>query len=136
MVFFIIWLCSFLDFVVGAEKGLQSVGETTIARSTVLQRILLVGTLDGTLYAFDKYTGVLLWENKQLGGPLMTRSSNDNDSLGPSYFVEPLNQGSIYAYIPNSGLKVLEIFVMASFLYLETSIDGNVVGVANAPQLA
>lgn len=93
-------------FRVGAEEGLQPGGETAIARSTVLQRILLVGTLDGSLFAFDRHTGVLLWENGELGGPVVTRSATDGDSTGPAYVVEPLNQGSIYACVPDAGVKV------------------------------
>jgi outer membrane protein assembly factor BamB len=105
------FLLSFIHlsvYLVDANLGkLQSAGAKGLERSVLVRRLLLVVTLDGTLYAFDKYTGALYWKTANLGNSTITGSySKEHTPTNPVYIVEPQGPGSIYAYIPGSGVKV------------------------------
>ncbi|PJF18206.1 IRE1 [Paramicrosporidium saccamoebae] len=87
---------------------LQPAGIQGLPQSAVASRLLLVATLDGTLHAFDRYSGVRYWENGQLGGPMVTAQYPQGlESKGAVYLVEPHGAGNLYAYLPGTGIKGL-----------------------------
>lgn len=80
------------------RKGLE--------KSAVLQRLFLVATLDGTLTAFDKYSGALYWENKGLGGALIKGALSKSPEHLPLYMFEPIGSASMSAYLSGRGIQV------------------------------
>lgn len=103
---------------------LQPAGVKGLERSALVRRLLLVSTIDGNLYAFDKYSGALYWQNDGLGGSTIKGSyAKSQGPTDPIYFVEPQGLGYIYAYIPGAGVKVklLEDYFLFKKLSLETS---------------
>lgn len=79
-------------------------GSASVERSVIVRRVLLVLTLDGTIYAFDKYTGAFYWENQELGG--QTIRVEHSAEASAFYLVEPLDAGSMYVHYPGSDIKV------------------------------
>lgn len=74
--------------------------------SAIIRRVLLVATLDGSIHAFDKYTGFLLWHNGELGGPLLGQNITLQSEDVPFYLAEPQDDGPLYVYVPDVGIKV------------------------------
>ena len=63
---------------------------TDLCRSEV-SRLLLLSTFDGSLYAFDKYSGDFIWRNSELGGRMLSVGIESEMLL-----LEPYGDGSIF----------------------------------------
>lgn len=97
-----------------AEGGVlvRPAKEQDLEGSVLIRRLLLVSGADGVLYALDKYSGALLWTNDELGGSLISTSRKSQEATGgPVYLVEPQDDGALYAYIPEVGMKRLPLTV-------------------------
>lgn len=82
-----------------------------LGRLALRHRLLLVVTLDGTLTAYDKYSGVLYWRTTDLqdknaliyGGGAAGDISSDG---GPLYIFEPVGSAPMFAYLPGGRIQV------------------------------
>lgn len=96
----------------GAGSLPQQHGPTqSLGRLAMGQRLLLVLTLDGTLAAYDRYSGALYWRTTELQGgrPIIHGSSASNvNEGGPLYIFEPVGPASAFVYLPGGGIQVSE----------------------------
>lgn len=90
----------------GNYEGLEKGNFGNLEFSAIIRRVLLVASLDGSIHAFDKYTGFLLWHNKELGGPLLGQNVTLQNKTVPFYLAEPQDDGPLYIYVPDVGIKV------------------------------
>ena len=81
-------LCIFLSSVISAHE----------------QSVIVVGTLDGTVYGIDSDTGDKIW-SATTGGPLFS-SSHAHGPDGQVTLIIPGLDGSIYVRVEGNDLKV------------------------------
>lgn len=126
MMFLILPLLMFCSFVRGAVGGvaqnysadmlMQPAGMKSLEHSAILRRLLLVVTLDGTLAAYDKYSGAFYWENTELiqGRALLDGKYPENLKGAPIYMFEPVGPAAMFAYLPGGGIQVRKATVFPS----------------------
>ncbi|CAN6608747.1 serine/threonine-protein kinase/endoribonuclease Ire1p [Trichomonascus vanleenenianus] len=99
---------------------------------------LLVGTIDGSLHARDRKTGIELWSIPG-DGPLVTVKSAENPERGffvpeekgqvdeseVTWIVEPLDDGILYYFTPVSGLQKLPVSIKQLVLESPFAINGD-----------
>jgi serine/threonine-protein kinase/endoribonuclease IRE1 len=94
-----------------------------------LSDFLLVGTVDGSLQARDRQTGLELWS---IPGdrPLIKVTNNNNatddkDDEDVTWIIEPLGDGVLYYFIPSTGLKQLPVSIKQLVLESPFAIHGD-----------
>lgn len=98
-----------------------------------LTDVLLVSTIDGSLHARDRKTGMELWSLPG-SGPLVSVTSSDVLETDPQYeddrqiiwIIEPLGDGTLYYFVPNRGLQVLPMTIKELVARSPFSIGGRV----------
>lgn len=97
-----------------------------------LADFLLVGTIDGSLHARDRQTGMELWSIPG-ASPLVTVSSaevlqqdrNLQDESEITWIVEPLGDGILYYFMPSTGLHRLPVSIKQLVLESPFAIHGD-----------
>lgn len=79
-----------------------------------VSNILIIGTLDGSLYGFDYVKNKILWKNSKI--------IQANKSACPEYFLEPFKDGILYKKTENEKFQRLPLSVseFVSFSPLKT----------------
>lgn len=124
------------DYAGGGESASTAGGYPGMELRTIdkwkLADFLLVGTIDGSLHARDRHTGVELWS---IPGdtPLVTVSSSKvlqqdqqlQDESEITWIVEPLEDGILYYFMPSTGLHRLPVSIKQLVLESPFAIHGD-----------
>ncbi|KAA8911593.1 hypothetical protein TRICI_003751 [Trichomonascus ciferrii] len=117
------------------DTGIGSSAATPPSRTIdhwKLADFLLVGTIDGSLHARDRQTGMELWSIPG-ESPLVTVSSaevlqqdqNLQDESEITWIVEPLGDGILYYFMPSTGLHRLPVSIKQLVLESPFAIHGD-----------
>ncbi|KAK7203774.1 hypothetical protein BZA70DRAFT_259474 [Myxozyma melibiosi] len=92
-----------------------------------LADFLLIATVDGSLHACERDTGIERWSLGGEGSVVKTFSdrslSDDDEEL--TWIVEPLGDGALYYFTPNSGLQKLPISIKQLVSESPFSVNGD-----------
>ncbi|ANB15706.1 bifunctional endoribonuclease/protein kinase IRE1 [Sugiyamaella lignohabitans] len=93
-----------------------------------LTDILLISTIDGSLHARDRKTGHELWSIPG-SGPLVKVSTSDSTLIDEdkdiTWIVEPLGDGTLYYFLPSTGLQRLSVNIKTLVLKSPFAIEGD-----------
>lgn len=102
-----------------------------------LSDFLLIGTVDGSLHARDRKTGLEMWSIQgetplvkvdtlqSLEDKLKTGISDDSEESDIIWIVEPLGEGSLYYFMPSIGLQKLPVSIKQLVLESPFLISGD-----------
>ncbi len=93
---------------------LEPVRKQGIDKSKLFDNLIIVGTLDGTIFAVDRYSGIIKWQNNRTGGPLVNakHSCLKENTATPFYMVEAYGDGFLHVFIPGESIKVWLFFFL------------------------
>ncbi|XP_039269837.2 serine/threonine-protein kinase/endoribonuclease IRE1-like [Styela clava] len=101
----VLLICGFLIVACFADKDESDDGNCTATTQpttkelAVIESMLLVSTLDGTLHAVSKSSGLVKW--KLDDDPILSVPTDTSVIKGPTFLPDP-QDGSLYAYEPSS----------------------------------
>ncbi|KAK9477771.1 hypothetical protein V1514DRAFT_332954 [Lipomyces japonicus] len=76
-----------------------------------LADFLLISTVDGSLHACDRYSGEERWFLAGEGSVVKATKDNGSSDDDLTWMVEPLGDGTLYYFKPNSGLQKLPVSI-------------------------
>ena len=107
---------------VSSSQYLEPLTRQSVKQTSPFEHLILLGTLDGSLLAVDRYSGAIKWENGDIGGPLVQSSpyiAAKREGVYPFYMVEAYGDGYVHVMIPGESIKVAT--TCYSNLHLETA---------------